>query len=161
MMLLHTDSCGLHLAWSYYLTGQPERAVPLLERTVAGRQRALGRKHEDTTRAMIDLGRAYLAVGREREAFRLLEEAYEIRRQAQGQQHTATLIAIDALGRACERAGRTNDALAWHTLALRLREAKLGPDQGSSPGRASTVHTRNEVLRLRAALGMPTNQPPR
>lgn len=150
-----------HLAWSYYLNGQPERAIPLLEQVISGRQRTLGREHADTTGPMIDLGRAYLAVRREREAFTLLEEAYEIRRQAHGHQHAATLIAIDALARSCERAGRTNDALTWHTLALRLREEKLGPEQSLLGGMSSTVRSRNDVLRLRAALGMPTNQPAR
>ncbi len=148
-----------HLAWSYHLNGQPEHAVSLLEQVMTGRQRAWGREHEDTTRAMIDLGRAYLAVGREREAFTLLENAYEIRRRVQGQQHAATLIAIDALARSCERAGHTNDALTWHTQALRLREEKLGPDQSLLGGGSSTVRSRNEVLRLRAALGMTTNSP--
>lgn len=148
-----------HLAWSYHLNGQPEHAAPLLEQVMTGRQSAWGREHEDTTRAMIDLGRAYLAVGREREAFTLLENAYEIRRRVQGQQHAATLIAIDALARSFERAGRTNDALTWHTQALRLREEKLGPDQSLLGGGSSTVRSRNEVLRLRAALGMTTNSP--
>lgn len=150
-----------HLAWSYHLAGQSERAVPLLEQVQIGRQRALGRKHDDTTRVMADLGRVYLAVGREREAFTLLEQAYEIRRQVQGHQHAATLNAIDVLARSCERAGRTNDALTWHTLALRLREEKLGPDQSLLGGASSTVRSRNDVLRLRAVLGMPTNQPAR
>ena len=103
---------------------------------------------------MIDLGCAYQAIGREREAFELMEEAYEIRRR-QGPQHRQTLIAMDVLARSCERAGRTNDALAWHTRALGLRETKLGPNN------SSTVRTRNEVFRLRAALGAATNQPAR
>jgi tetratricopeptide (TPR) repeat protein len=149
-----------HLAWTYHLTGQSERAAPLLEQVLTGRQRALGREHVETTRAMADLGRVYLAVGREREAFTLLEQAYEIRRQEQGPQSAATLLTIDVLARSYERAGRTNDALTWHTLALRLREAKLGPDQILFPGQGSTVRSRRDVLRLRAALGMPTNQPP-
>ena len=144
-----------HLAWSYHLTGQNERAVPLLEQTQRGRERLLGREHEETTRAMIDLGRAYQVVGREREAFGLLVEAYEIRRRRQGPQHQATLIALDALALSCERAGRTNDALAWHTQVLDLRATKFGPNN------ASTVRTRNEVFRLRAALAVPTNPPAR
>ena len=104
---------------------------------------------------MIDLGRAYQAVGREREASGLLEEAYEIRCRRQGPQHQATLIALDALALYCERAGRTNDALAWHTHALDIRATKFGPNN------SSTVRTRNEVVRLRAALAAPTNQPAR
>ena len=144
-----------HLAWSYHLTGQNERAVPLLEQTQRGRERLLGREHEETTRAMIDLGRAYQVVGREGEAFGLLVEAYEIRRRRQGPQHQATLIALDALALSCERAGRTNDALAWHTQVLDLRATKFGPNN------ASTVRTRNEVFRLRAALAVPTNPPAR
>jgi tetratricopeptide (TPR) repeat protein len=104
---------------------------------------------------MIDLGRAYQAVGREREAFELLEEAYEIRRRCQGPQHQRTLLALDALALCCERAGRTNDALAWHTHALDIRETKLGPNN------SSTVRTRNDVFRLRAALDAATNQPAR
>jgi tetratricopeptide (TPR) repeat protein len=143
-----------HLAWSYHLTGQNGRAVPLLEQTHHSRERVLGREHEETTRAMIDLGRAYQAVGREREAFELLQEAYEIRRRL-GPQHETTLIAMDALALSCERAGRTNDALAWRTHALDIRETKLGPNN------SSTVRTRNEVFRLRAALGAATNQPAR
>jgi tetratricopeptide (TPR) repeat protein len=127
----------------------------LLEQTHHSRERVLGREHEETTRAMIDLGRAYQAVGREREAFKLMEEAYEIRRRRQGPQHQKTLIALDALALCYERAGRTNDALAWHTRALGLRETKLGPNN------SSTVRTRNEVFRLRAALGAATNQPAR
>ena len=151
---LRTFDMVNNLAWSYYRTGQSERAVPLLEQTQRSRERILGREHEETTRAMIDLGRAYQAVGREREAFELMEEAYEIRRR-QGPQHETTLIAMDALARACERAGRTNDALGWHARALGVRETKLGPNN------SSTVITRNEVLRLRAALGSATNQPAR
>jgi tetratricopeptide (TPR) repeat protein len=152
---LRTFDMVNHLAWSYYRIGQHERAIPLLEQTQRSRERVLGREHEETTRAMIDLGRAYQAVGREREAFELLEEAYEIRRRRQGPQHEQTLIAMDVLARSCERAGRTNDALAWHTHALDIRETKLGPNN------SSTVRTRNEVFRLRAALAAPTNQPSR
>ena len=152
---LRTFDMVNHLAWTYYLTGQHERAVPLLEQTQRSREHLLGREHEETTRAMIDLGRAYQAVGRERDAFGLLEEAYEIRCRRQGPQHQATLIALDALALYCERAGRTNDALAWHTHALDIRATKFGPNN------SSTVRTRNEVVRLRAALAAPTNQPAR
>jgi hypothetical protein len=149
------------LAWSYHVDGQSERAVPLLEQTLAGRERALGRDHEETTRAMIDLAGAYLAVGRKDAGFAMLKEGYEIRRRAQGPQHHATLLAIDVLARSCERDGRTNEALTWHTLALQLREAKLGPDHLLGPRQPSTVRTRNDVLRLRAAMGGITNQLPR
>jgi tetratricopeptide (TPR) repeat protein len=149
------------LAWSYHRDRQSERAVALLEQTVAGRERALGRNHVETTRAMIDLARVYLAVAQEEKAFALLREAYEIRRSAQGPQHQATLVAVDSLARSFEVAGRTNDALAWHTLALQLREAKLGPDHTLGPGQSSTVRSRNDVLRLRAALVGETNQPGR
>ena len=152
---LRTFDMVNHLAWTYYLTGQHERAVPLLEQTQRSREHLLGREHEETTRAMIDLGRAYQAVGREHEASGLLEEAYEIRCRRQGPQHQATLIALDALALYCERAGRTNDALAWHTHALDIRATKFGPNN------SSTVRTRNEVVRLRAALAAPTNQPAR
>ena len=152
---LRTFDMVNHLAWTYYLTGQHERAVPLLEQTQRSREHLLGREHEETTRAMIDLGRAYQAVGREREASGLLVEAYEIRCRRQGPQHQATLIALDALALYCERAGRTNDALAWHTHALDIRATKFGPNN------SSTVRTRNEVVRLRAALAAPTNQPAR
>lgn len=147
------------LAWNYHLDGQSERAVPLLELTLAGRERALGRDHEETTRAMIDLAVAYLAVGRKETGFAMLKEGYEIRRRAQGPQHRATLQAIDVLARSCERNGRTNEALAWHTLALQLREAKLGPNHTLGPRQPSTVRTRNDVLRLRAALEGMTNPP--
>jgi hypothetical protein len=146
------------LAWTYHIDKQSERARPLLEQTLAGRERALGRDHEETTRAMIDLGVVYLVTGQTNKAFAMMRESYEIRRRAQGPRHQSTLLAIDALARYSERSGHTNDALVWHTLALQLREAKLGSNHNLGPGLSSTVRSRNDVLRLRAALEGTTNQ---
>jgi hypothetical protein len=69
-----TLSAFTNLAYAYRLpAGRTAEAIPLLERTLAGRERVLGADHPDTLTSRNSLARAYRAAGRTAEAILLLE----------------------------------------------------------------------------------------
>ena len=84
----------------YRAQGRLDEAEPLLQRTLAIRERALGPDHPDTAQSLNNLAELYHSQGRLNEAEPLLQRALAIAEQALGpaHPHTRTVRAnLDAL----------------------------------------------------------------
>ncbi len=113
---------------NYRGMGDPNRAVPYLERCVSLRKQVLGRDDESTLTAQNSLAVAYTAAGRLSEARPLLEETLRLEKARLGPDHIVTLNTMGNLAANYGNAGDLDRALPLFEEALRLKEAKLGLD---------------------------------
>ena len=92
-------SSDLNLAKAYRDAGQLDRAIAMLERTVAMRTVRLGLDHPNTLTTRFDLGETYRARGDTALAESLLRDVLAARRKALSAQHEDVAQALSALGR--------------------------------------------------------------
>ncbi|WP_406839505.1 tetratricopeptide repeat protein [Streptomyces sp. AHU1] len=130
------------LAYAYEFTerrlhqqGHTVRAIPLLEATLALRERVLGDVHPDTLSSRNNLALAYKSAGDLGRAIPLLEATLAQREQVLGDAHPDTLTSRNNLAYAYYVAGDLGRAIPLHQATLALREQVLGnahPDTLSS-----------------------------
>jgi tetratricopeptide (TPR) repeat protein len=77
----------------YYATGQYQQAIPLAQRALAIREKALGPEHLDTATALNNLAALYQATGVYAKAEPLYQRALAIREKALGAEHPDTASA--------------------------------------------------------------------
>ena len=80
-----------NLASGYRAAGQLDRALPLLEETLALRKAKLGPDHPDTLTSMNNLADGYRAAGQLDRALPLYEETLALRKAKLGPDHPDTL----------------------------------------------------------------------
>ena len=89
-----------NLADAYRAAGRAAEAIPLLERTLADRERVLGPDHPDTLTSRNNLAYAYVAAGRAAEAIPLYERTLADQERVLGPDHPGTLASRDNLAAA-------------------------------------------------------------
>jgi tetratricopeptide (TPR) repeat protein len=117
---LHSEAIGDPLAEARLQTilgdalaelGSHKKAVEILERARATRQRELPADHPDTLATVNSLGGAYRRDGRTKEAVTLFEKLRDKRLKTLGPNHRDTLVVILNLAGAYEDAGRLREAI--------------------------------------------------
>ena len=91
-------------------------AIPLLERTLADRERVLGETTRIPSHSRNNLANAYRAAGRLDQAVPLLERTLADRERVLGETHPDTLASRNNLANAYRDAGRlTRRSRCWNT----------------------------------------------
>jgi tetratricopeptide (TPR) repeat protein len=128
-----------HLAAAYQAAGRAAEAIPLLEQTLAGRERLLGPDHPDTMRSRNNLARAYREAGRISDAIPLVQQTLAARERLLGPDHPSTLASRNNLASAYRATGHPAEAIPLFELTLAACKRTLGPDD------PRTVATRNNL----------------
>ena len=114
-------------AIEHYNSGDYTNALPLYERALAIREKALGPQHADTATSLNNLASLYRAMGDYAKALPLYERALAIREKALGPQHTHTATSLNNLASLYRAMGDYAKALPLCERALAIREKALGP----------------------------------
>jgi tetratricopeptide (TPR) repeat protein len=83
--------------WQYYVMGRYQQAIPLAQRALIIREKALGPEHPDTAIALNNLALLYQAIGAYAKAEPLDQRALAINENALGPKHPDTAIALNNL----------------------------------------------------------------
>jgi tetratricopeptide (TPR) repeat protein len=119
-----------------------QEAVPIAERLLAIRKRALGSEDPDTATSLNNLGALYVAMGDYPKAKPLLEQAFRIRKNALGSEHPDTVISLYNLARLYSKIGDYSQAESLHQQALQIRRNTLGSEH------PDTVQSLNSLAAL-------------
>ncbi len=95
------DSRG-NLAAAYRDAGRVDEAIPLVEQTLAARERLLGADHPSTLSSRHALAAAYRDAGRVDEAIQLFKQTLVGRERVLGADHPDTVTTRTNLALACE-----------------------------------------------------------
>ncbi|MFI7708527.1 tetratricopeptide repeat protein [Nonomuraea sp. NPDC049480] len=123
--------CGRYL----YDLADLTRAIPLLQQTLADRERVLGADHPDTLNSRNNLAYVCRKAGDLTRAIPLYEQALADRERVLGAEHPDTLTSRNNLALAYQMAGDLTRAIPLYEQALADRERVLGaehPDTLSS-----------------------------
>ena len=108
--------------------GEPERAVPHLERVVELLRSVRGSNAVETAEAMDSLSQAYQDADRINDAVPMFEQSVRLVRAKLGLQHPNTLVMMNNLASAYRQAGKTNEAVALFEETVKLKQATQGRD---------------------------------
>ncbi|GAA4102765.1 tetratricopeptide repeat protein [Nonomuraea soli] len=137
-------------AWcSRYLSDLADlgRAIPLLEQTLADRERVLGPDHPHTLTSRNNLAYAYETAGDLGRAIPLLEQTLAAFERVLGPEHPDTLSSRNNLAGAYYAAGDLGRAIPLLEQTLADRERVLGPDH------PDTLTSRNNLAGVYYAAG--------
>jgi tetratricopeptide (TPR) repeat protein len=114
----------------WYLTAQKDssRAIPLLEKVMADRDKLWGPDDRATLTARSNLASAYLLAGRVNDALLLQERNLADAERLLGPDHRSALTARGNLASTYEEAGRLSDAMPLLKRSAADAERLLGPD---------------------------------
>jgi tetratricopeptide (TPR) repeat protein len=135
------------LAAAYQAAGRAAEAIPLLEQTLAGRERLLGPDHPDTMLSRNNLARAYREAGRITDAIPLVQQTLAARERLLGPDHASTLASRNNLASAYWATGRLAEAIPLFESTLAACKRLLGPDD------PRTVATRGNLALVRKEAG--------
>ena len=113
---------------TYLGAGEPGRAIPFLQRSLALCKATLGTDHPNTLNVMNTLAAAYDHAGKLDLAVPLHEETLKLTKARLGPDHPITLASMNNLAGVYDQAGKLDLAVPLHEETLKLRKAKLGPD---------------------------------
>ncbi len=116
------------LACVFTVNQQPEKAIPLLEPTLAAMKAVLGEDDPSVLRAESSLATAYKMTGRLTKAIDVLERTLSATRARLGPTHPDTYRAMGSLASAYKAADRLDEALPLDQQALAGLEAAFGED---------------------------------
>ena len=122
-----------NLARAYSHTGQPGRAIPILEDVLKRQRVKLGEGHLHTLTTMSNLAQDYCDAGRLDLAIAMNEQALRAQRLHLGEDHDLTIATISELALVYKADGRLDLAIAMNEQALRKRRTKFGPDHPGDP----------------------------
>lgn len=123
---------------------QYAKALPLLEKVLAERTRALGEKHPQTLITTYDLGSVFYMMGRYADALPYFEKVYRLNTEVFGERHSSTLISLNNLVLTYENLNRHTEVLALREKALQLHAEALGeqhPDTLASLNNLAVANT--------------------
>jgi tetratricopeptide (TPR) repeat protein len=112
--------------FQYYTTGQYQEAIPLAERALAIREKALGPTHADVAQSLNSLAMLYVAIGAYAKAEPLYQRALDIN-AALGAENPDTATALNNLAALYRTTGAYVKAEPLYQRALAIREKALGP----------------------------------
>jgi tetratricopeptide (TPR) repeat protein len=112
----------------FILTGQWEKAPPLLTRVLQLRQQALGEEHPDTLAAMNNLASAYTNQGLLKQAEELQVRVADATKLVLGNEHPDTLVSMTNLATTYRKQGLLDQAKEMQVEILNTRKRVLGED---------------------------------
>jgi tetratricopeptide (TPR) repeat protein len=111
-----------------YRAGKFVEAVPLAQRALAIREKALGPDHLDVAQSLSSLAAIYVYQGRYADAEPLERRALAINEKALGPDHLDVAQSLNNLAVLYNEQGRYAEAEPLYRRALTIREKALGPD---------------------------------
>ncbi|WP_287278778.1 MULTISPECIES: tetratricopeptide repeat protein [unclassified Okeania] len=108
--------------------GKYAEAIPLAEKALEIRKRALGDNHLDVARSLNDLGRLYQSQGKYKEAEPLYQKSLAIRKQKLGDNHPDVAISLNNLAVLYYQQGKYSEAEPLYQKSLDIRKEQLGDD---------------------------------
>jgi tetratricopeptide (TPR) repeat protein len=111
-----------------YNAGRYSDAVPIAQRVLALREKALGRDHPDVATSLYNLASLYDSQGRYADAEPLYQRSLAIREKALGRDHPDVAAALNNLALLNDKQGRYADAEPLYQRALAIDQKKLGRD---------------------------------
>ncbi|YCK34189.1 tetratricopeptide repeat protein [Actinomadura sp. ATCC 39365] len=124
-----------------------DRAIPLLQETLADCERVLGPTHTCTLTCRSRLANAYQVAGRLAEAIQLHKATLNDMEQVLGPVHPDTLASRNNLAYSYEVAGRLDEAIRLHEATLADYGQVMGPDH------PATLTSRSNLARAYQAAG--------
>jgi CHAT domain-containing protein/Tfp pilus assembly protein PilF len=131
----------------YYATGWYQQAIPLAQKALAIREKALGREHPDTVVSINNLAALYDASGAYAKAEPLYQRALAINEKALGPEHPDTAQSLNNLAGLYYATGAYAKAEPLYQRALAIKEKALGP------GHRDTARSLNNLAELYHATG--------
>jgi len=111
-----------------YQAGKYAEAIPIAERVLAIREKALGPDHPDVATSLNNLAELYRAQGRTAQAEPLYRRALVVYEKALGPEHPLVATALNNLAGLYRAQGRTAQAEPLYRRALAVYEKALGPE---------------------------------
>jgi CHAT domain-containing protein/tetratricopeptide (TPR) repeat protein len=111
-----------------YRGGKFSEAIPLAERVLAIREKALGPDHPDVARSLNNLAALYDLQGRYADAEPLYRRSLAIQDKALGPNHPDVARSLNNLALLYDNQGRYADAEPLYRRSLAIYEKALGPD---------------------------------
>jgi tetratricopeptide (TPR) repeat protein len=108
--------------------GKYTEAIPLAERVLAIREKALGPNHPSVASSLNNLGMLYASQGHYADAELLHQRSLAIREKALGPYHPDVAQSLNSLASLYDQQGRYPDAEPLYKRSLAIREKTLGPD---------------------------------
>ena len=121
--------------------GRHEQALPLYQRALAIREKALGPDHPSTATSLNNLAGLYRAMGRHEQALPLFQRALAIMEKALGPDHPSTATGLNNLAGLYEAMGRYEQALPLLQRALRVVATTDVTDFARESGRIEELAT--------------------
>jgi tetratricopeptide (TPR) repeat protein len=142
------------LGTAYRDAGRSAEAIPLLESTLAARERVLGPDHLDTMRSRNALANTYRQAGRVAEAIPLIEQILAAQERLLGADHSRTLGPRNNLAVAYRDVGRAGEAIPLFEQNLAVCERLLGAQHpGRWPRGITSMPLTGTVARLADQVG--------
>jgi serine/threonine protein kinase len=116
------------LGVALYELGDAPRAVTVLKKALATRERELGPDHAYTLATRVGLATAYMADHRAPEAVPLLERARDAQAKQPPTDPRAALITLANLAMAYQETGKLTEAIALHEQVCAVLAERLGDD---------------------------------
>ena len=122
-----------------------DQALPLYQRALKIREKALGPEHPDTSVSLNNLAMLYHSMGAYDQALPLFQRALKIREKVLGPEHPATATSLNNLAGLYEDQGAYAKAVPLHQRALKIwkrpwARSTRGPPPASTTWRCSTGH---------------------
>ncbi|MCG8650943.1 MAG: tetratricopeptide repeat protein [Pirellulales bacterium] len=108
--------------------GEPDKAIVLLQKSLATWQAEKGPRSSGTLTAMNNLALAYKYAGKLDQSLTLFEETYDLMKSELGAEHPSTLSCMSNLASVYQAAGKPKLVLPLFEQTLRLRKKMLGPE---------------------------------
>ncbi len=135
--------------------GDYPKAVAVLEKACATRERELGDDHPDTLFSRNSLAGAYHNAGKLDLAILLYERTLKSREAKLGDEHPDTLASRNNLAGAYHAAGKLDLAISLYERTLKAQEAKLGDDHSNTvTSRGNLARTYLDAGKLNEAISL-------
>ncbi len=112
----------------YRKLGLADKARPLLEGSLAFREKELGRNHPDVAQSLNDIGGLARMEGDRKRAKELFEQALAIRERTLPPDHPDVARSLNNVGIILQETGESEAALLIYQRILPMQEKALGPD---------------------------------
>ena len=119
--------------------GAYDRALPLYERALEIREKALGPTHPETAACMNNLAGLHRLMGADAQALPLFERALTIREQVLGPDHPDTAASMNNLAGLYKLMGAYDKALPLYARTLAITEKALGHDHHDTATRMNNL----------------------
>lgn len=124
--------------------GEYANAVSLFQRSLAIRERVLGREHQGVSQPLYALGKLYQHIGAHEKALPLLQRSLAIRERTVGPDHKAVGAALNRLAATYRHLGDYQRALPLMQRSLAIREKTLG---GADRTVAASLNNLSQLFR--------------